>query len=268
MIRSIAVNAGESAYADVAQKHAIEMASLFDARLRAVVVWEPEDVEELRQSGAAEDPDQVAQQEVGEFIQSAAQANLTAEARFRGEGVTEGLLAEARECDLLVIGMPTEGVAQGDPLAEALLHDELPLLRKAESSVLVVCSPPRTIHNVLVVYHGGTDGKAALRLAGVLGERAEARLHVLAVQRNLMEAEELTASAEQYLAAYDVGSVTTLERSGAPDSEGQVLEAADAVEADLIIVGDEPYGLLERFFGEATAERLALATHIPVLVAR
>ncbi|MFW6163518.1 MAG: universal stress protein [Planctomycetota bacterium] len=268
MIRTVTVCAGDSPFHDVAHQHALLMTTLFQGRLRGVLVWEPEAVEAYQASGAGEDINAAARRELKDLLEMAAEAGVTAAPRFQGKGMTDGLLAEAAECDLLVIGMPTEGVAQEDPLAKALLHDELPLLRKAESAVLVVCSPPKAPENVLVSYQGGMEGKAALRVAGHLAEAAEAAVHVLSVHGDLAEAERLAAVASEYLGGYDLPSLQTLGQTGSPASTGKVLDVAEETAADLIVIGDEPYGLLEHFFGEDTAERVALATHTPVLVAR
>ena len=179
-----------------------------------------------------------------------------------------GLLAEARECDLLVIGMPTEGVANNDPLAETLLNHELPLLRKAESSLLIVSTEPEPVQTIVVSYEGDVAGKMALRLGGHLAEAANAAVRTLSVERDMDSAQRLATAAGRYLQAYKLASVETLARTGQPESETAVLAVAREASANLIVVGAEPYGRLERFITTVTAERVALTTRTPVLVAR
>jgi nucleotide-binding universal stress UspA family protein len=264
MIRTITVCAGDSFYDEVAFQHAIAMGSLFQARLRVVLVWEPG----ARARDLPGNLDRYVREQADGLLKAAAHAGLTAEARFRGEGLPDGALREAREADLLIIGMPTEGAAHDDPLPRAILSSDLPLLRKAESAVLVVCSPPKPPDRVLVCYQGGTEGKAALRLAGHLAERAQAAVHVLSVQGAIVEAETCAATAAEYLDSFDLPRLETIPRAGSPESEREVLDAADNISADTIIIGDEPYGIIERFFGKATAEQIVLKTQTPVLVAR
>ncbi|MFW6107163.1 MAG: universal stress protein [bacterium] len=268
MIRIVTVCAGDDTFARAAQQYALTLAKAFGARLCGVLVWEPEDVEKAREGGYGDDLEQLAQREVKELIDEARAAGLEAEARFRGEGLRKSLLAEGRESDLLVVGMPTEGVSRENRLARALLHAELPLLRKGEASLLVCCRPPASVDTVLVSYQGGVEGKAALRLGAHVAERMKANVAVLSIQGDLAQAELLAATAEQYLRAFELPAVETIERAGSPESEGEVLQAVDDAGADLIVFGDEPYGVLERFFGGATAEKVALATETPVLIAR
>jgi hypothetical protein len=187
---------------------------------------------------------------------------------FRGEGAIDGLLAEAKESDLLILGMPTEAAAVSDPVAEAMLHDELPVLRGAECSLLIVAEPPRKLGRALVNYQGGIEGKTALRMAGELAERTSAGLVVLSVQRDLSLASMLTGTAEEYLKGFDLSSVECIADKDSPESESDILHFAHSVRAGIIILGEEPYGFWHRFMGQATAEEVALATRIPVLIAR
>lgn len=268
MIHTVSVATGDTPCADAAELHALELAGMFQARLRAVVVREREELEEALESGVAENFADLAEEELKDFFSQAGDAGVFAEGAYRTEGMPRSLLAEARETDLLVVGMPTEGLATDDPLARSLLHDELPLLRKAESSVLVICKDPEPLRDILVVYQYGMEGKDALRLAGAIAEKTGAGLHVLSHGGDATEAELITSTAAEYLRGFDIDSVNTLDRHATPSSQTEVIEAAGEINAGLIVIGDEPYGLLERFFGGATAESLALQTEIPVLIAR
>lgn len=266
MIHTITVCTGTSDYRVAAQEHAKHFAGWFDARLCVVAVIEPEDSAAISASG--EDPDRLMEAEAQRVIQRIQPAGLHAVSHYRGEGVIDGLLAEAKESDLLILGMPTEAAADSDPVAAAMLHNGLPLLRGAECSLLIVAEPPRNLNRVLVNYQGGIAGKAALRMAGELAELTSAELVVLSIQRDLPLAAMLIGTAEEYLKGFRLTSVKCIADKDSPDSESDILDFAHSEEAGIIILGEEPYGFWHRIMGQATAEEVALATRIPVLIAR
>ena len=88
----------------------------------------------------------------------------------------EALLAEARENDLLVIGLPERAKAEQDPVVAAVLQVERPLLRSAECMLLAVARPPEPVGSLLVNYEGGIGGKSALRVAGEIAMHASAKV--------------------------------------------------------------------------------------------
>ena len=264
MVHTVTVAAGANNYAVVAQHHAIEMATRFGARLRVVgSVVGPEEGSEM-----------LVNQSLQELVVEAGKAGVRAEMSYRGEGMLKGLLAETRETDLLVIGMPTEGTSQdeGSPLAddliEVLLREDLLLLRRSECSLLVVCRPPRPLGTILVNYQGGLDGKRALGMAGELAERTAAGIVVLTIEGDVVRAAELTGTAREYLGGFDLSSVDTIEEKGVPDSEEKILERAETEGADAIVIGHEPYGFLDRLLNRDLVEQVALDTHLPVLIVR
>jgi nucleotide-binding universal stress UspA family protein len=151
---------------------------------------------------------------------------------------------------------------------DELLDDDLTLLRQAECSVLMVSRTQRMIQTILVNYQGGLEGKMALRLAGGWGEKTSARVVVLSIDSDPAQAASLTQVATQYLKGYALAEVKTIERSGDPNSELEILDVVREESADLIVVGAEPYGLLARILDQDVAEDLALATELPLLIAR
>lgn len=120
----------------------------------------------------------------------------------------------------------------------------------------------------MVNYQGGVEGKAALRLAGSAAECAGGRVTVLSIAGDPAATASLTEAATDYLSAFRGVRPEALEHRGTPDSEGRILEAADEVGAHLIVLGAEPYGLLDRFLNRNIAEQVALSTERPILVAR
>jgi nucleotide-binding universal stress UspA family protein len=43
---------------------------------------------------------------------------------------------------------------------------------------------------------------------------------------------------------------------------------ADSSKADMIVLGEDPYGLLDRFLNKTVTEEVVLATELSVLIAR
>lgn len=267
MIHVVTALAGTSNYAQIAQRHAVGMAQLFHARLRVATIWEQESPEPPYEIAGTWDS--YADGEVDRISREAGGADIVVEKSMRGEGLPRGLLAEARESDLLVVGLP-ECPTGEEPACRAIRNDEMPLLHKAECLVLVAYRDPEPIKSVLVDYHGGTEGKAALRAAGEVASRSSAAVTVLSVNGSRENAEMLTSSAKRYLEPFGIASVTSVERLGQTGSETEVLHAAKAVEADLVVVGGDGHGMLEWLRGRAASqpEELSAALQRPVLVVR
>jgi nucleotide-binding universal stress UspA family protein len=267
MIHSIAVPAGEDAYAVAAQDHAVELARRFRARLRVVIAFDASDQPNAEDIDG-ESPRQLAERSAEHTVTRARDLGLHAESAIRGEGILNGLLAEARAADLLVLGIPTREQAQNDRLADAILDDERPLFDRAESMVMIVSDPPQGLDRILVHYQGGVPGKQALRVAGELAERIGCPLVVASSSREELEAEVLTGTAEEYLAGFGTQIAETAHPKGGPGIVADLLEIAVETEAGLIVLGGEPRNLIERLFSTSEAEDVALATRLPVLIAR
>lgn len=267
MIHVVTVLAGTSSYARIAQKHAVKMAQLFGARLRVATVWGPESATQPQRSGRTWEA--LADEEVARISREAGNADMLVERSLRGEGLFDGLMAEARESDLLVVGLP-ECPKGDEPVCKAIRHDEMPLLHKAECLVLVVHRDPAPIKRVLVDYHGGTEGKAALRAAGEVAVRTSAAVTVLSVNGSREHAEMLTGSAKRYLEGFGLSDIASMESVGQPGSETEVFHAAESAAADFIVVSGEEHGMLDWLRGRAASQPGELSTdlHRPVLVVR
>lgn len=267
MIHIVTVLAGDSSYAGIGQRHAIRMARVFQARLRVAVIWEPGSTQEGEASGKTLEAR--ADDEVERIMREAGNPDIPVETSLRGDGLLKGLLAEARETDLLVLGLP-ECPTGDEPVCKAIRHDELPLLHNAECMVMIVYRDPEPIHNVLVDYHGGIEGKAALRVAGDVASRVSAAVTVLSIDQAREYAGMLAVSANTYLAGFGIPAITTMERLGQPGSEAEVLHAAEYAGADLVVVGGDRHGLLDWLRGRAAIhpEEISAALHRPVLIAR
>lgn len=267
LIHVVTVLAGTSSYAQIAQRHAVKMAQLFHARLRVVTVWESESTEHSQGTGKIWDT--LADEEVERISREAGNADILVEKSLRGEGLLDGLMAEARESDLLVLGLP-ECPTGEEPVCKAIRHDEMPLLHKAECLVLIVHRDPAPIRSVLVDYHGGTEGKAALRAAGEVALRTSAAVTVLSINGSREHAVMLAGSAKRYLAGFGLSDIASMERVGQTGSETEVFHASESAAADFIVVSGDGHGMLEWLRGRAASqpEELSADLHRPVLVVR
>jgi hypothetical protein len=267
MIHVITVLAGTSSHDQVAQRHAIRMAQLFGARLRVATIWGPESANEPQLSGRTWET--LADEEVERISRMVGDADIPVERSLRGEGLFDGLMAEARETDLLVVGLP-ECPKGDEPVCRAIRHDEMPLLHKAECLVLVVHRDPAPIKRVLVDYHGGTEGKAALRAAGEMAVRTSAAVTALCVNGSRENAQILTGSARRYLEGFGISGIASIVRVGQPGSETEVFHASESAGADFIVISGDGHGMLDWLRGRAASqpEELSTALHRPVLIVR
>lgn len=114
----------------------------------------------------------------------------------------------------------------------------------------------------------GEKRKTALRIGGHLAERLQSSLLVLPVEKSMAKAVELTNAAERYLAAFDMPSVETLARENSPESEKDILSAAERTGADVVVVGRQPRKLLQNLLDETRTENAAFRTKAPLIIAR
>jgi nucleotide-binding universal stress UspA family protein len=121
-----------------------------------------------------------------------------------------------------------------------------------------------------VDYHGGVEGKAALRVAGEIATRAKADVTVLSTDGSRENAEVFVGSAQRYLEGFGLQEVLGIARQGQTGSETEVIRAAESSEADLVVIGGGEHGLVQWMRGHAVSqpEELTAALQRPVLVAR
>lgn len=262
MICTVTTQAGESDYTKAAQEYAISISEHLNARLRVVAKWQedvvpaPIDTPSLAKNTA---------EEVRERAQDVGVAVLEEECDS-----LDGLLDEARVSDLFVVGMPTDtDVSEGDENVHDIQEAERPLLHEAECSVLAISKPPEgKIKNILVQYQGGIEGKSALRTAGELAKGFSAKVSILTLHGDEMWALKMASFAKDYLEGYALDEIEILENAGVPESWVDVKDAAESCSADMVVLGEDPYGLLDRLLTRNLGERMAQATDLPVLLAR
>jgi nucleotide-binding universal stress UspA family protein len=125
---------------------------------------------------------------------------------------------------------------------------------------------------ILYATDGSEGALTAGRLLGALPHLKDAYVHVFTVRDpddEVFDAAPVIAGARQALGAFPA-HVTTSEAPGVGTGGvvEQVLFAADAVGADLIVVGATGRSAVSRFFVGSVAESVARHAHRPVLVAR
>ena len=265
MIRTVTIYTGESDYAKAAQKHGMEIARLFGARLKIAGIWSNQTDSEQNVTPESSEGITGTQQE--ELIDTAQKSGINAEAVFRGEGLTEGLLEEAKETDLLVLGLATEEENE-DKNTDRLVNAELPVLRRADSHLLIVNRKPSRTKTILAKYEPRNRGKAMLRMVGAMAEKYGARIDLLTTESRIADAVKTAESAVEYLKGYQPADVKTHARTGSNEYSNDIISAAESCGADLIAMGEEGHNWLERLMGTNTAERTALETSTPLLIAR
>lgn len=261
MIHVITVLAGQSNQAKIAQQHAVKLAQLFQAKLRIVMIWEPGD------NPGSTTWEERTDKEIERIRLETACPDISIERSLRGEGLQKGLLTEARETDLLVVGLP-KCEADDDAVCKFIRKQEPSLLRKAECLVLVVHEETKPITNILVDYHGGVEGKAALRIAGELAIRSSAAVTLLCIDQIHENAEMLTASGKCYLGTFGISKITTMALTKESDYDNEIVHAVESSGADFVVLGEQDT-FLNSLFGKTVRhpEELSVVLQRPILIA-
>jgi nucleotide-binding universal stress UspA family protein len=188
-------------------------------------------------------------------------------------------VAEERRADLLVVGARGLGRFAGALLGSV----SAALAREAPCAVLVAKSRPRPITTTIVAVDGSEDARAGVRLVarlawsrpvrvcllGVLERprslRGRARLDALLAEERLARKAEIEGVLGEAAARFDPGvvMVETVCREGRPAEE--ILAAARAQGAELVVVGARGGG--PRGLG-SVAETVVRHAGCPVLLAR
>lgn len=266
MIRTVTVYTGDSDCAQAAQQHAIALAKHVSARLKIVGLGDAK--QGFRDGSSTESVADLMQRKRASLAETAERAGVRVVSDVRGNGLKRGLLEEARETDVLVLGLPTEADMASDDAATHLVRKERPVLRKAHCALLLVNQPPVPVKRILACYDDEPVGQRMLQMAGSIAEAYQARIGVFANENDLAKARELADAAKAYLEGYDVPAIDTIAVSRPKGSRVEILHAAESFEADLITMGEEGHNWLERMFCKNVAERTAMATPVPLLIAR
>jgi nucleotide-binding universal stress UspA family protein len=269
MIRTVTIRAGGTKYARASQNMGFEIAKRFEARLRVAMAWRrKDDSGEGKPKEPVEGAEGASSPEVEGLVKCASEQGIRAEAAYHGEGSYKGLIHEAHISDLLILGLPTEAAGQVEKDAGVLREEEMPILRKAECSILTVPEEHTEMQNIVVSYQGGEHDKTALRLAGWMGEKFDAKVHVVTVMPRQDDAAQICALGASYLEAFKLADVNQVSSDGTGATTTILMRAIENLDADMMLLGSDTWNVFEGVFMGKTAEQLVNATNMPVCIAR
>jgi len=139
------------------------------------------------------------------------------------------------------------------------------LLRKSTRPLLFVRDVISPMNHLLLAYDGSPKGKEALYIAAYLASRYDKHLSVLVVDANEERGERRLQEANDYLGAC---CVSRLYRQPSGRISPDILQVADEIKAEMIIMGG--YGLsplFEIIFG-STVDGVLRGTRVPVIVSQ
>jgi nucleotide-binding universal stress UspA family protein len=176
--------------------------------------------------------------------------------------IARRICERARWADLVVISLAHP--PQPSPIAK-LSSGLRTLIRRCETPILTVPGNASPIERLLLAYDGSPKAKEALYITTYLAAQAGAPVSVVSVMDSEEEALARLDEARAYLAAHEVEVAT---RSGNPPAAKAILQAAQATNSDLILMGGYGYSpVLEVILGSAVDKILREGTQ-PVLFCR
>lgn len=139
------------------------------------------------------------------------------------------------------------------------------IVRQSTRPLLFVCEQLSTMDHLLLAYDGSAKGKEALYIAAYLASRYNKHLSVLVVDDDEVRGKQRLSEAKNYLGARCVSQVF---RKRTARTSLVILQAAELIHADMILMGG--YGrspLFEILFG-STVDGVLRGTQIPVIVSQ
>ncbi|MEX0939099.1 MAG: universal stress protein [Pirellulales bacterium] len=258
MLKRILVGLGDVEYAAAATRSAIELAREHGAELTGVTLY---DVQRLGNVGSVPLGAGEAAKELREHrLQEAQRIIDTVSQQFESAAAAAGvahrmlieqgdplacMISEARYHDLIICGLKTlfeHGVVD-DP-SDTLVE----LVHSGVRPILAVSLQPRPIERILVGYSGSMESAKTMKRFVQLGLWASSRVRVVNFQEDEAAAGRLLVDAGAYFQAH--GIKAELEHCSGSPCDG-LLEEADELDADVIVVGNSAKSLLRRrLFGE------------------
>jgi len=273
MIQRILVPTDFSEPADLALRHARELARLFGAELQLLssvyvsLVW------------GHEPPVPIAADFL-EAVRERAQQDLEERARaLRASGIQVGCHVSFEHAPsaicTLAASWPADLIAMGTHGRSGIPHALLGSVA-ARSVRLAVCpvltvrsgaAEPRPIRSILVATDFSADARSALDWAGGLADRSGARVSLVhALPRTAGRAEEIRERLERIREEFSdaIGEVVT--EPGHADEVA--LRTAKRLDSDLIVVGTRGLSGLEHVLLGSNAERIVRRAPVPVVVVK
>lgn len=139
------------------------------------------------------------------------------------------------------------------------------IVRKSTRPLLFVRDQVSAMNNLLLAYDGSPKGKEALYIAAYFASRYNKRLSVVVVDDDQERGERRLTEAREYLGERCVRRIF---RTRTGRISLTILQVADEINADMILMGG--YGLsplFEIIFG-STVDGVLRGTHIPVIISQ
>ncbi|HQA27895.1 MAG TPA: universal stress protein [Brevefilum fermentans] len=139
------------------------------------------------------------------------------------------------------------------------------IVRKSTIPMLFVCNELSEMNRMLLAYDGSPKGKQALYIATYLASRYDKDLSVVVVDQDEAQGQQKLSDAVEYLG---LDGVRQIFRKPTKPTNIVILQVAEDINADLIIMGGYGFSpVLEIIFG-STVDGVLRGTHVPVLVAQ
>lgn len=193
-----------------------------------------------------------------------AEAEVAVTTRLLAGGVSELVLREAAQVELLAIGRRGHGHT-GD--LKSLGHNFRKIAHHVHRPLLVGGRTRPSLNRLLLAYHGQAHADQALAWTARLQRDLTAEVMVLSVCEN-NEACQTGGSLETIktrLAQSDLSAYRFLSGQGLPSTEIAAVAAAN--EVDLIVMGHYRHAAPVEWLVGSTVDQLLRATSLPVLIA-
>jgi nucleotide-binding universal stress UspA family protein len=193
-----------------------------------------------------------------------ADAGVTVSTKLLAGGVSELVLRDAAQAQLLAIGRRGHGHKDD---SGSLGHNFRKIAHHAHRPMLVGGRETPTLHRILVGYHGRAHADEALAWAARLQRALSAEMIVLNVCEDAESCQDRMGLDEikARLAQGGVDAYRFVTGQGRPAAEMAAIAAANNV--DLIIVGRYRHQALVEWLAGSTVDELLRATTLPVLIA-
>lgn len=237
----------------LALEQAVILAEMEKADVRGLAVKRPHDW------GDPPMPDEDLSKAFAERLE---QSGLRGNVVFAYGNIAETICERAKVNDLVTIKMSHPPSTN---IFSRLKSGTRTILRKSTRPLLFVRDQVSPMNNLLLAYDGSPKGREALYIAAYLSIRYDKQLSVVVVNKDAERGKRLLSEANEYLGEYCVKEIFR-KRSGRINIE--ILQAADEIDADLIIMGG--YGLspiLEIIF-RSTVDGVLRGTRVPVIVSQ
>jgi nucleotide-binding universal stress UspA family protein len=276
MIKSILVAVDASAHARAALEHAIDLGTLYQARMTGLYVLDIRYLEmppSLDYSYTFEavpptvvPPDVMdkfkvkSERILGDFKDAVAKTGLPVETRVE-EGVPGQVIADMGDTyDLVVMGKRGEHAKWGRDLLGSTAES---VARRSATPVLLVEGESRPVKKALVLFDGSHPAIRGLKMAADLAERAAVGLRVLTVDDEPERGRATLAEAKAYLQPLGLEATYSVLPGRAAKTVAFSLRDDPA---DVVIMGMRGHSPLRHFILGRTTEQVMRSVPLPVLL--